>query len=327
MRWLEPALRTHHGLFTLIALLAVPAYAKASADKPGVARPVRRLVRHSFSHGGSSPNEAGRAKRSMAFTLIELLVVVAIIAILAAMLLPVLARAKKVAQKSLCLNNLKQLHLASLNYCDDGGSLNTCYCCNATGSNPQYYTQLANYMKLHNLDAPAAHTLWAAANPSQAQLFYCPMDPFLPWNRGLLPHDDWGGGCCGLDLDGDGKLEVAKPTSYGIPTMTWAKAVGQNPYVPGCGAPFWVNPFEKFGGDASLALFLVERSYELYWMECASNVDVANGVETTTWQYPLDRWCHLGDNFMAGKIHYQFFDGHVEELNSPPYDLAVPPRL
>ena len=60
-----------------------------------------------------------RLKR--AFTLVELLVVIAVIAILAALLLPALAAAKEKGYRAQCINNLKQLSLGIQAYADDHG--------------------------------------------------------------------------------------------------------------------------------------------------------------------------------------------------------------
>ena len=60
---------------------------------------------------------------SVAFTLVELLVVVAIIAILASLLLPALAKAKTSGKKAACNSNMKQMGIAVLLYVSDNESM------------------------------------------------------------------------------------------------------------------------------------------------------------------------------------------------------------
>src|SRR5438067_7992890 len=67
----------------------------------------------------NAPTERESAVRQRGFTLIELLVVIAVIAILAGLVLPALARAKQKAYQTTCLSNLKQIGIAIHLYGED----------------------------------------------------------------------------------------------------------------------------------------------------------------------------------------------------------------
>jgi type II secretory pathway pseudopilin PulG len=143
--------------------------------------------------------------------LIELLVVIAIIAILAAMLLPALARAREKARQSLCISNARQLALANRMYMDDNDNWFLWYPGAATG--------LAGLLEWAEYMYPYA---------SDKEAYHCPSDngvPYSDWDRYL------GEGSARVCFDAFG-------TSYWYNPGLWGRREGE---VVSVDAPSDVN--------------------------------------------------------------------------------------
>jgi len=115
-----------------------------------------------------------RGKSSSCFTLIELLVVIAIIAILASLLLPALNGAKEQAKRSLCISNLRQLHVVMTGYGDDFDGV-----LSVEDKGRAYDHSNNNYGYTNNVifyysGALINHGVWLLGERCYPDLFFCP---------------------------------------------------------------------------------------------------------------------------------------------------------
>jgi prepilin-type N-terminal cleavage/methylation domain-containing protein/prepilin-type processing-associated H-X9-DG protein len=138
----------------------------------------------------------GNHRRS-AFTLVELLVVIAIIGMLVALLLPAINSAREAGRRAACMNNIKQVALATIHYADDIGSFPpSCKFQNNDPSQPvngmvNWVYYILPYMEHHeianmiNPELPMANAANAQAHTMTIKEMLCPSDagnntrPFL----------------------------------------------------------------------------------------------------------------------------------------------------
>jgi len=114
----------------------------------------------------------GGIQKAEGFTLVEMLVVIAVIGILAGMLLPAMSAAKRRAQRTTCINNLRQINLGIRLYSDDSNEASPSPG-SAAGSN-DFMTLYSDYKRLIN------NYVGGCASPAQSKLFDCPADTFYP---------------------------------------------------------------------------------------------------------------------------------------------------
>lgn len=140
-------------------------------------------------------------RRPIGFTLIELLVVIAIIAILAAILFPVFARAREQARRSVCVSNVKQLGMAWMMYVQDHDEKfppNNSTNVTASNPTPEWEPQAAGPFPCkpcrprHRVTGkPYDPRIFAMPYIKSTDLFKCPSDFGIPTSK--VPAEPTGG--------------------------------------------------------------------------------------------------------------------------------------
>ena len=231
--------------------------------------------------------------RRSAFTLIELLVVIAVIAILAALLLPTLSRAKAYALGTACMSNSRQLGLAWHLYSDDNsGSLVNNGVFNGwavyQGSQTPLSIERPNwvYGLLEWSSAPDITNSQLIANgllfpyTKALKLYKCPADRYL------------------------------SPAQSSAGFTERVRSVSMNAFLKGSALPgqYWVPGFAAYAKESDLTAPTPSQ----LWVFADENADTINDGWLITAMANPNQWDDMPGSYHRGACVFNFADGHNE---------------
>jgi prepilin-type N-terminal cleavage/methylation domain-containing protein/prepilin-type processing-associated H-X9-DG protein len=271
------------------------------------------------------------ARNRGGFTLIELLVVIAIIAILAAMLLPALTRAKARAQAITCMNNAKQLAYAVLMYTGDFEEM---FPPNADDSPSQIgYTWAYGFTSPFdpNILKDPLQTLTAPYVANNLGIYQCPADP----RSGPDPSGNTVRAARSVSMNqGVGTVDGQFAATHGghsgrpsVPTSgPWLNGVG------GAGGNQHDNPYATFGKTTD---FRKIGATEIFLMVDENPFSINDGSLAVDAASP--RWIDFPGSGHNNSCGFSFCDGHAEihkwrttqlQITAPPpHDASRPTAM